>query len=122
MKLEREKQTKIIHHLKELFKLSGFSHETISEKIDVIIQNEAKDKLYQVWLMVAEDKNGNESIISQPSIIMTLDGQPRIGGNIECSPYEYDLENMQNMIKRLQEILKDSGLKVKLKKFVSETV
>lgn len=117
-----KKQKQIVYHLKELFKLSGFSQESLSKNIEAFTQNKSEGEINHVWVIVSEDDKGNKTIITEPCIVLGFDGNPRIGGNTEISPYKHEIEQGKEYVARLQVILDPLGYKVKLKRFVAANI
>lgn len=93
----------------------------MKDKVEFIEMNKCVGPLKQLYVIIHVDKDGNEGILAEPAVMQNaLTGEMRTGGKPEVSPYDYDLPRMEAYVKQLQEVMKDSGYTIKVKKFFSK--
>lgn len=89
-------------------------------KIEFHEMNKCVGRLKHIYVIIHVDKDGNEGILAEPAVLQNaLTGELRTGGKPEVSPYEYDLPRMEAYVKQLQEVMKDSGYTIRVKKFLA---
>ncbi len=80
--------------------------------------NKCVGPLKQLYVIIHVDKDGNEGVLAEPAMLQNaLTGELRAGAKPEVSPYDYDLPRMQAYVDQLNEVMKDSGYIVKIKRF-----
>jgi len=86
------------------------------EKIEVITQNEYKGKLKEIYLVIHEDKDGNQGVLAQACI----NTQGLSKNAPELTPYVKQLYLLKRYIKKYSKSFgKKFGQRLKIKKFVA---
>ncbi len=86
------------------------------EKIKVITQNEYKGKLKEIFLVIHEDKEGNQGVLTEACI----NTQGLVKNAPELTPYVRQLYLLKRYIKKYNKSFgKETGQSLKIKKFVT---
>lgn len=86
-----------------------------NEKISVIQQNEYKGKMKEIYVVIHEDKDGNQGLFAEQCLRFS----GRVGGAAEVSPYKHELLGMQEYVDSLNELVGGKIDKIKIKKFIA---